>query len=401
MSVHVILGDVHLGKGVGIGKPGSAAILNSRIQDQIDLLNWVLQQARDNKAESIIITGDVYEDPRPHPTLIQFFMLWLKQCEKYNIAVHIIAGNHDIIRTGSYTISALDIVPAVELSHAKTYKNITNVVYDDVSFTFIPFRDRRMYDASSPEEALNKLKDELASITLPTHTKNVAIGHLSLEGSIPVGDEIDDLINEIFCPLSMFRKFDCTWMGHIHKPQVLDVKPHIAHIGSMDRSDFHESETSIDKIIIIFDASKPELFKEVVVPTRALRKVVINVPQDKDTTDFVINHLYSYNKTKSLKDAIIRLEVTIQGAENSGADRDKVFKFLYNNLNAHYVCNFSEARNISVISTQSQLLFDNSISIPMAIRTYFDTLDIDEEKKNLALSIALECLAEYQEKNPI
>lgn len=396
MSVHIILGDVHLGKGVGIGKPGSGTALNSRIQDQINLLNWVLAKAEERQATSITITGDVYEDPRPHPTLIHLFMLWLKQCERSNIAVHIVAGNHDIIRTGSYTISALDIVPAVELPHAKTYKDIGVVKYDDVEFTFIPFRDRRMYDANSPEEALNKLKSELDAVKHDKTIKNVAIGHLSLEGAIPIGDEIDDTINEIFCPLSMFRNFDYVWMGHIHKPQVLDVKPHMAHIGSMDRSDFHDSEILIDKRIIVFDPSKePE---EIIIPTRNLRKIEINVPQDKDTTDFIINHLFALNKTTSLKDSIIRLNITIQGQESPNADRDKVIKFVYNKLEAHYICNFSESRNISVMSSTAQVLFDSNISIPTAIHTYADTIDL-KENKDRYLEISLECLEEFNEKN--
>lgn len=397
MSVHVILGDVHIGKSLNLGKPGSGAALNSRIQDQIDLLNWVLSQAEARKATSIIITGDVYEDPRPHPTLIHLFMLWLKQCERSNIAVHIVAGNHDIIRTGSYTVSALDIVPAVELSHAKSYKDISCVKYDDVEFTFIPFRDRRMYDANSPQEALDKLKEELSTIKHDSSLKKVAIGHLSIEGAIPIGDEIDDTINEIFCPLSMFREFDYVWFGHIHKPQVLDVNPHVAHIGSMDRSDFHDSEIFIDKKIIIFDPSKkPE---EIVIPTRNLRKIEINVPQDKDTTDFVINHLFAYNKTTTLKDSIIRLNITIQGQESPGADRDKIIKFIYNKLEAHYICNFSESRNISVISSTAQILFDSNISIPAAMRTYADTLDL-KDKKDKFLALSMECLAEFNEKNP-
>jgi len=46
MSVHITLGDIHLGKGLGIGKPATGEKLNSRVQDQLTLLYWVLDEAK-------------------------------------------------------------------------------------------------------------------------------------------------------------------------------------------------------------------------------------------------------------------------------------------------------------------------------------------------------------------
>lgn len=399
-TAHIILGDIHIGRSLSIGKPASLGNLNSRLQDQINLLEWTLERAIEYNARSIITTGDVFEEPRPHPALIKFFMSWLKKCEKHGIIVHVIAGNHDIIRTGSYTISALDIIPAVELTSAYTYKRVFTVNYHGVSFTFLPYRDRRMYDADSPAVALEKLKEELGELpSIPKGNKRVLVGHLTLEGSIYIGDEIDDMLNEIVCPLDMFNDYDYVWMGHIHKHQVLKEKPYIAHTGSMDRSDFHVGEISGEKYLILFDPASDEPVKNIVIPTRPLRKIEISVPADKDTTDFIINTLFSYDKENSLKDAIIKLEIELVGPDSPNADRDKVTKFIYNNLNAHYITTFSESRNISVISVNTQLLFDSNISKSAAIKAYADTLSVDEEKRNKFTNLALEYLAEYEEKS--
>src|SRR5690606_17549042 len=109
----LILGDPHLGKGLSIGK--TVNNLNSRVQDQIDLLDFTLETAVKEDVTAIIVTGDVYQEPRPHPAIIKIFMQWLMQCVSKNIEVHIIAGNHDIIRSGAYSISALDIIPVLDL----------------------------------------------------------------------------------------------------------------------------------------------------------------------------------------------------------------------------------------------------------------------------------------------
>src|SRR5258706_233763 len=110
MSRHIILGDVHIGKSLQIGKVGIGSALNSRISDQLNLLRWTLDQAILYQAESIKITGDIFEDPKPHPTLIKLFLDWLKTCRDESISVDIIQGNHDIIRSGQFIQSALDII---------------------------------------------------------------------------------------------------------------------------------------------------------------------------------------------------------------------------------------------------------------------------------------------------
>jgi len=402
VSKHIILGDVHLGKSQNIGKPGSAANLNSRIQDQQNLLNWTLEQAINQKAASIIITGDVFEDSRPHPMLIHIFISWLKQCEKSGINVHVIFGNHDIIRTGSVITSALNLVNAVEFPGTIAYKDVATVNYPGLAFVFVPFRDRRMYDADSPEKALALLQSEIDAqvAKIPkTHTK-VLVGHLSHAGSIYVGDEIDEMLNELFCPPEMFNDFDYVWMGHIHKPQVLNQsKPFLAHIGSMDRSDFSKSELDHDKIIVVLDTDDPNFYKEIIIPTRPLRKIEISVTSDKDTTDFVINYLHDYNNENSLKDAVVRLEIELDGQETPNVDRDKVLKFIYSQLKAHYVCNFSESRTISVVGISSQTIFDNNMSIPSAIDSFVSSIitEPDEDKAEIK-KLANECYEDLKAK---
>ena len=69
----LILGDVHLGKGLNIGKPSVGNSLNSRVIDQLNLLNWALEQSLDNLVSRIIITGDIFEDSKPDYQLVQFF----------------------------------------------------------------------------------------------------------------------------------------------------------------------------------------------------------------------------------------------------------------------------------------------------------------------------------------
>lgn len=396
MSV-LILGDVHIGKGVGIGKPAVGSDLNSRIQDQLGLLEWVLGQAVDNRVTDIVVTGDVYEDIKPHPALIVYFMIWVNKCMSAGIHVHIVAGNHDIMRTGAFVTSALDLIPAINLSKATVYKKPDTVKIGKTYVTMMPFRDRRMLRCDSNVAAMKILESEIMEQerSIPTRSPKVLIGHLAIEKSIYVGDEFDDLANELLCPLEMFSGYTCTWMGHVHRPQQMGEDPYVAHVGSMDISDF--GETDHQKTIVIFDDQNPASFKHINVPNRPLRKVVVEVPPKKQTTQYVIDIIKHMNKGKAFTDAIVRVEIRLEGKELPNVDRAAVENAIYD-LGAFYVCGYSESRNISVIPIKNRGdVVDNTMDTSTAIRAYAEKLDIDEKAKSRFIHLANDVVKRHEE----
>lgn len=392
MSNVVILGDVHLGKGVSIGRTGVGATLNSRIVDQINLLNWTLEQAEELLSNHIIITGDIFEDPKPHPTLITIFIAWLKKCQAHNVNVHIIIGNHDILRNGYVYISPLDIISEMDLDHVFIYKDINTIMIDTVSFTMMPFRDRKSFNVNSSKEALRLLNDsliyELAGI--PATYKKVLIGHLAIEGSIPIGDEIDDLINELLCPIDMFNGYDYVWMGHVHKPQIMNQhNPYVAHIGSMDVSNF--GETDHKKIIIVFDTENAEWYTKYL-PTRQLKKICITVPKDaEDSTSFVLDEL---KKLDGISDAIVRLEVNLASSEIKSVNKSNIEKYLTSN-GAFNVTGIFESKKINLIKKDSSNILDTKMDVTSAINTYSNTY-IDEAARSNFVELATEIYTIYK-----
>lgn len=389
----IILGDPHLGRSLTIGKVGMGSALNSRVVDQINLLDWVLEQAVEYDIDNIITTGDVFEDVKPAPYLITLLIDWLKKCEAYNKKVHIIIGNHDILRTGNYYTSSLDIVSSCELSNVSVYKDIETIFIDNLAFTLIPFRDRRAFGVEKYSEAIqilrNTLDYELSSI--PLIYKKIVIGHLSLEGSIPIGDEIDDISNELMCPLDMFNGYDYVWFGHVHKPQVLQKSsPYIAHIGSMDVSNF--GETDHKKHIVVFDTTLEDNFKNVVIPTRPLKKLTISVPKDTtDTTSYVIEEVKKYKD--DIYKAIVRLDIHLTSPELMPINRSQIEGILYS-FGVHNVSSISESKKMSSIKKETDELMSNTIDVSAAIKMYAGL--VEENKKDQFISLASEIYNQYK-----
>lgn len=393
MSTTIILGDPHLGKGLSIGKQGIGSSLNSRIIDQFNILEWTLSKATEFMARNIIITGDVFDDAKPHPTIITLFLSWLKKCTDNDIDVHIIAGNHDILRSGQFYMSALDVISAADMDGVHIYKHMSTLHAPGVSFTLIPFRDRRSFNTDSNAEAIKIIQDrvpyELAGIDLSS--AKVVVGHLAIEGSIPVGDEIDDMSNELFCPTSMFKGYDYTWMGHVHRPQIMSKAPFVAHIGSMDLSDFGESDHT--KTIIVFDPKSSEPYKTLEIPSRPLNQISISVPESiTDTTSYVVNELQINHK--QLNKSIVRLNVSVGSADVISIDRSVVEKCL-NDLGTFHIARISEERKVTPIKkTTSTEGIDSTVTESTAIKMYADA-NVDEFIKNefvaLANQIVKEC----------
>ena len=393
MSKTLIVGDPHLGKStITLGKTGIGSSLNSRVIDQFNILEWILNTALNENISNIIITGDIFDDRRPPSTIISLFIIWLNKIVDNDINISIIMGNHDSIRSGAFQMSALDIIAAADIEGVSIIKSITTLHTLGASFTLLPFSDRRSYDVNSNVEALNILKGKLPYELAEIDNKSakLVIGHLAIEGSLPVGDEIDDATNEIFCPSEMFKGYDATFLGHIHKYQIMSKTPFVSHIGSMDISDYGEQDHT--KVIIIFDPDGKEHYRYLEIPTRPLRQISITVPEDIiDTTSYVIKSIQ--NEKRSFVKSIVKLNILMENPNTVNIDRPLVEKSILN-LGAFHISRINEERRVAPIKKSAAIeSIDNTVNENTAIKMFADA-NIDDENKDNFIALANEIVKE-------
>lgn len=391
MSV-LVLGDVHLGRSVSIGRSAAGSALNSRIVDQLNLLDWVYQSAQNNNIKDIVITGDIFEEPKPSHNLISLLIEWLRVCTSYDISVHIIAGNHDILRSGQFYFSPLDVISMACIDNVYVYKNVSTIYLNNIGITLLPFRDRRSFNTDSNTVAVAKLATqlnyELASI--PLHYPKVLIGHLAIEGSIPVGYELDELANELFCPINIFKGYDITLMGHVHKYQVLSENPYAAHIGSMDISDFGEADHK--KYIAILDPSKKDLVSYVEIPTRSLQQITIAV--SANTTNVMLFLQQELDKLSIKKDSIVRVNIKLNDVSSYSINRSIIEKYLYNK-GVYHVCRITEEREFVARTINQEDKFDTTVNEVSAIKMYASS--VEEQYRNDFVNLANSVINEYKQ----
>jgi len=393
MALTLILGDPHLGKSLSLGKTGIGSTINSRLHDQLQLLDWILERAIEHHVAHIIVTGDVFEDPKPPSYLIVLLISWLKKCQVHGVSVHMIMGNHDILRSGFVYTSPLDILIEAELENVHVYKDIDTIIIGTTAFTMMPFRDRKSLGASTNSEAISIMRDslvyELSSI--PSTYQKILVGHLAIDGSLPIGDEIDELMNELFCPLDMFKGYDFTIMGHIHRPQVMQKSPYIAHIGSMDTSSF--GETDHKKHLMFFDGSAHGQWFMEDLPTRPLQKIVVSVPKGiEDTTAYVLEQI---KEAKVPSQAIVRVEVSLASPELQSINKTTIDKFLIAN-GAFSVNGISESKKINLIKKDDSNTIDTKMDMKSAIKTYSQVY-VENEMRDQFMELALDFCEQLSE----
>jgi DNA repair exonuclease SbcCD nuclease subunit len=257
----------------------------------------------------------------------------------------------------------------------------------------LPFRDRKSFEVDSNANALELLQNNInwELSTIPNHYNKILVGHLAIEGSIPIGDEIDDMTNELFCPLSMFDKYNYVWMGHVHKPQVLRKSPnYIAHVGSMDISNFGEADHK--KHIVIFDLDS-KTFNTETLPTRQLKKISLTIPKDiKDTTSFINDEIDKLDLNKSIvKIEILLSDICLDSVNKSLIEKKLIDKGVYSISGI-----FETKKSQSIIKKEQNSSFDSKMDLNSAIKEYAKTY-VDEPDRQEFSNLALEIIKELKD----
>ena len=74
--------DPHLGAHANLSKNVIGTSINSKLADQLNLLDWIVEKAISEDVDNIIITGDVFESPQPPASLMTHFIAWLNKCRQ-------------------------------------------------------------------------------------------------------------------------------------------------------------------------------------------------------------------------------------------------------------------------------------------------------------------------------
>lgn len=217
----VHLSDLHLGKRVNG---------YSMIEDQKYILLKILNVIDEQKAEAVVIAGDVYDKPIPPTEAVQLFDDFLFRLVERNLQILVISGNHDSPERIAFGSRFMD-KSGVHMSQVYNGKNDLvelNDKYGKVNFYMLPFvkpsNVRRFFEDEEINTYTDAVRVAVSHMNVNKKARNVIITHQFVTGAqrsesetIAVGgtDNVDSYV---------FDDFDYVALGHIHGPQNVGKK---------------------------------------------------------------------------------------------------------------------------------------------------------------------------------
>lgn len=264
------LSDLHIGKKVNE---------YSMLQDQIYILKEILRIIDNEKVETVIIAGDVYDRSLPPNEALELFDEFLYQLSSRNVNVFVISGNHDSPERISYggrmmTENKIFLSPVYD----GNVKPITlKDDYGEVNFYLLPFVRpadiRRYFPDENIENYTDAVKVAIDNMNVDFNERNILVTHQFVTGAelsesedIIVGGT-DNVSGEVF------DGFDYVALGHIHREQTVG-KDNIRYCGTPLKYSFSEAKHIKSVTILDFnDKGNIEYSKIPLTPFRDMREI--------------------------------------------------------------------------------------------------------------------------------
>lgn len=264
------LSDLHIGKKVNE---------YSMLQDQIYILKEILRIIDNEKVETVIIAGDVYDRSLPPNEALELFDEFLYQLSSRNVNVFVISGNHDSPERISYggrmmTENKIFLSPVYDGNVKPTTLNDD---YGEVNFYLLPFIRpadiRRYFPDENIENYTDAVKVAIDNMNVDFSERNILITHQFVTGAelsesedIIVGGT-DNVSGEVF------DGFDYVALGHIHREQTVG-KDNIRYCGTPLKYSFSEAKHIKSVTILDFkDKENIEYSKIPLTPLRDMREI--------------------------------------------------------------------------------------------------------------------------------
>ena len=280
-----------------------------RTDEHQHFLDWLLDIICRRQIEVLLVAGDVFDSSTPsNVALKQYYdFLWALRATGCREVV-IVGGNHDSVTTLNapqallrhFNVHVVGGVPTDFTEQIISIKNTAGeVILVVCAVPFLRDKDVRLtVPGETHPEREARLKSgicdhyrRLAAHVAPYKAQRIpviATGHLFAAGGSASDSEKEIHVGNLgqICGDQFPAEFDYLALGHLHRPQSVNNKPHIRYSGSPIPLSF--SEANDTKLVLILEVADGQIQpEEVQIP--CCRKLI----RLKGDLDAVKNHLTS------------------------------------------------------------------------------------------------------------
>lgn len=266
------LADLHLGKRLHEF---------SMLEDQRYILNQILEIIEAERADGVLIAGDIYDKTVPSAEAVLLLDDFITKIAGRKVPVFLIGGNHDCMERISFGARLFE---KSGVYFAGSYQGCVESVtlsdsYGKLDIYLLPFIRPVHVRQAFPHlgEKINSYQDAmqtvLAHIDLNRERRNILVAHQFVTGAMQSGSEEFQIGGLDNVDVSLFEDFDYVALGHIHGAQWVG-KETIRYAGTPLKYSFSEAaHQKAAAIVELREKGNIEIRKVPLVPLHDLRKL--------------------------------------------------------------------------------------------------------------------------------
>lgn len=220
------LGDLHLGKQLSDF---------DLIDDQRYMLKQVMEVAKKEAVDAILLAGDIYDKAVPSEKAVALLNEFLKDIKEANIYAYMVTGNHDSderLNFGSQFFEANNIYISAKYDGTLSHY-VFQDSFGDVNVYLLPFIKASYVRNYYPEEKIETYDDAvrvaLEQGEINPEARNILVAHQFVAGtsdtvqlSFSEGLATQNVGTVEQVGVNHFAAFNYVALGHIHKAQKVE-----------------------------------------------------------------------------------------------------------------------------------------------------------------------------------
>ena len=231
------LSDLHLGKRLNEF---------SLHEDQAYILHQIIQIAREEQPDGILIAGDLYDKPVPPAEAVGLLDRFLSDLAATGAQVFVISGNHDSAErlsfgSGLMQYSGVHIAPVY---HGEVRPFTLTDEFGPVDVYLLPFIKPVHVRACFPDEEIASCTDALACairhMNVDPTRRSVLVTHQFVTGGVRCESEEVNVGGADNVNAEVFASFDYVALGHLHGAQQIGER--IRYCGTPLKYSFSEAQ---------------------------------------------------------------------------------------------------------------------------------------------------------------
>ena len=402
--------DLHIGV-ENYGRIDPDTGLSTRLGDFLHTYDELVDYAIDTNVDLVLFCGDAYKSRDPSQTHQREFARRIARLSHAGIPTFLLVGNHDTPQVIAQA-TALEIFPTLNVANVHIGDRLRTYLVDTRSgplqVVALPWIKRSDFLASESARGLThqRINEEIQRMIdnairaqvegLDSAIPAVFAGHVTISQSTLASEQTMMLGHDhvLLNSSVALPQFDYVALGHIHRHQVLSQNPHVAYAGSLQRVDFGEERDDKGFCVIELDATQPQgsrLASFEFVSSDARRFLTIDVKLssgDEDPTSTVINAI----EAEDLRGAIVRLRISLPAELEPMLVESRIRDALDP---AHYVASIS--KDVAERArTRLQDANTRGLTPSDALRLYFDTRNVPEDRASILMRYAEDLIAERE-----